>query len=133
MFGLGWNELFFVGVLAVVVVGPDRLPEMMRFLGRQYGKLRRASDELRRAFMFEADKVDQEKRLAELRKRREQARKRAEEIRKRALEAKGSQPDLSGIDPAEKKPAPEKVAAKPADAPPAEVASDGPAADGSGE
>jgi len=100
MFGLGWNELFFVGILAVVVVGPDRLPEMMRFLGRQYGKLRRASDELRRAFMFEADKVDQEKRLEELRKRREQARKRADEIRRRALEAKGTQPDLSDIDPA---------------------------------
>jgi sec-independent protein translocase protein TatB len=99
MFGLGWNELLFVGILAVVVVGPDRLPEMMQFLGRQYGKLRRASDELRRAFMFEADKVDQEKRLDELRKRREQARRRADEIRKRALEAKGGQPDLAGVDP----------------------------------
>ena len=100
MFGLGWNELLFIGILAVVIVGPERLPEMMKFLGRQYGKLRRASDELRRAFMFEADKVDQEKRLEELRRRREQARKRADEIRKRALEAKGKQPDLSDIDPA---------------------------------
>ncbi|HCH66474.1 MAG: hypothetical protein CL927_04435 [Deltaproteobacteria bacterium] len=100
MFGLGWNELLFIGILAVVIVGPERLPEMMKFLGRQYGKLRRASDELRRAFMFEADKVDQEKRLEELRRRREQARKRADEIRRRALEAKGQQPDLSDVDPA---------------------------------
>jgi sec-independent protein translocase protein TatB len=99
MFGLGWNELLVVGILAVVVVGPERLPEMMKFLGRQYGKLRRASDELRRAFMFEADKVDQERRLEELRKRREEARKRAEAIRKRALESRGQQPDLSDMDP----------------------------------
>ena len=126
MFGLGWNELFFVGILAVVVVGPDRLPEMMRFLGRQYGKLRRASDELRRAFMFEADKVDQEKRLAELRKRREQARKRADEIRKRALEAKGTQPDLSDIDPAGTAPLEEKVGGTP----PAEAEASTPPADG---
>ena len=100
MFGLGWNELLFVGILAVVIVGPERLPEMMKFLGRQYGKLRRASDELRRAFMFEADKVDQEKRLEELRRRREQARKRADEIRQRALDAKGRQPNIADIDPA---------------------------------
>lgn len=117
MFGLGWNELFFIAVLAVVVVGPDRLPEMMRFLGRQYGKLRRASDELRRAFMFEADKVDQEKRLEELRRRRAQARKRADEIRKRALEAKGTQPDLSGLEPESTTPAAEAAAPPPA-APP---------------
>lgn len=100
MFGLGMQEMFFVAVLAIVIVGPDRLPEMMRFMGRQYGKLRSASDELRRAFMFEADRVDQERRLEELRKRREAARRRAEEIRARALEARGKQPDLSGIDPA---------------------------------
>ncbi len=99
MFGLGWNELFFIAILAVVIVGPDRLPEMMKFLGRQYGKLRRASDELRRAFMYEADKVDQEKRLEELRQRREEARKRSEAIRKRALESRGQQPDLSDMDP----------------------------------
>jgi len=114
MFGLGWNEIIFVAVLAVVVVGPDRLPEMLRFLGRQYGKLRRASDELRSAFMFEADKVDQEKRLEELRNRREAARKRADEIRRRALEAKGKQPDLSGIDPADPKVKAPKLAADPA-------------------
>ena len=100
MFGLGWNEILFVAALALVVVGPDRLPEMLKFLGRQYGKLRRSSDELRRAFMFEADKVDQEQRLAELKKRREAARRRADEIRRRALEAKGQQPNLKGVDPA---------------------------------
>ncbi len=123
MFGLGWQELLFVVVLALVIVGPDRLPEMLRFLGRQYGKLRRASDELRRAFMFEADKVDQEQRIAELKKRREAARKRAEEIRKRALEANGAQPDLTGVDPAGTKgtdtsppPAPE-AAEKPEETP----------------
>ncbi len=134
MFGLGWNEMIFVAALAVVVVGPDRLPEMLRFLGRQYGKLRRASDELRSAFMFEADKVDQEKRLEELRTRREAARKRADEIRRRALEAKGKQPDLSGIDPAETKAAAAEAKAEAAEvktaaeAPPPAAASQAPAA-----
>jgi sec-independent protein translocase protein TatB len=97
MLGMGWQEILLIMVLAVVVVGPDRLPEMMRFLGRQYGKLRRASDELRRAFLLEADRADAEKRAEELRRRREEARQRADEIRRRALEAKGGQPDISDL------------------------------------
>jgi len=100
MLGFGWQEILFVLVLAIVVVGPERLPEMLRFLGKQYGKLRRASDELRRAFMLEADRADSSKRADELRKRRDEARRRADEIRKRALDARGGQPDLSGIDDA---------------------------------
>jgi Sec-independent protein translocase protein TatA len=34
MLGLGWQEIAFILVLAIVVVGPDRLPELLRFLGR---------------------------------------------------------------------------------------------------
>jgi sec-independent protein translocase protein TatB len=98
MLGLGWQEIMLIGVLAVVVVGPERLPEMLRFVGRQYAKIRRTSDELRRAFMLEADRADAEKRAAELRKRRAQAAARAEEVRRRAMEAQGGQPDLSGLE-----------------------------------
>jgi sec-independent protein translocase protein TatB len=98
MLGLGWQEIMLIGVLAVVVVGPERLPEMLRFVGRQYAKVRRTSDELRRAFMLEADRADAEKRAAELRKRRAQAAARAEEVRRRAMEAQGGQPDLSGLE-----------------------------------
>ena len=86
MLNLGFGELAIIAVLAIVVVGPDRLPEMLRYLGKQYGKVMRASNELRRAFMVEADRDEALKRAAALRERREQARKRAEEARKRALE-----------------------------------------------
>ncbi len=82
-FGLisfGFVELVVIAVLVIVFVGPDRLPEMMRFVGRQYGRLRRASDELRRAFQLEVDRVDAEQRAKEIRKRREElmARRKAE-------------------------------------------------------
>ncbi len=74
-FGLisfGFVELAVIAVLVIVFVGPDRMPEMMRFVGRQYGRLRRASDELRRAFQLEVDRVDADKRATEIRKRREE-------------------------------------------------------------
>ena len=92
MLNLGFTELMVILVLAIVVVGPDRLPEMVRFLGRQYGKLMRTSDELRRAFVLEADRAEAEKRADALRARREEARKRAEEARaRRKLEGPSSE------------------------------------------
>ncbi len=76
MLNLGLTEIVVIFVVAIVVVGPERLPNVVRWLGRQYGKLMRASDELRRAFVMEADRVDAEARADELRKRREEARAR---------------------------------------------------------
>lgn len=90
MLNFGFTEMLVIVVLAIVVVGPDRLPELMRFLGRQYGKVMRASEDLRRAFMIEADRVDNERRAAEMKKRREEARKRAAEARERARQ--GTEP-----------------------------------------
>ena len=87
MMNIGLTELVVIALLALVFVGPERLPEMLRFLGRQYGKLMRASDELRRAFMLEADRSEAESRAKELRRRREEARQRAQEARQRRQEA----------------------------------------------
>ena len=85
MLSIGLTEIIFIAILAVVVVGPERLPQVMRQLGRWYGQLRRSADELRRAFVLEADRQDAEERYQRLRERRE----RAAEARKRALEEAG--------------------------------------------
>jgi Tat protein translocase TatB subunit len=89
-FGLisfGFTEMLVIAVLVIVFVGPDRLPEMMRFVGKQYGRLRRASDELRRAFQLEVDRADSEERSKEIRRRREalMARRRAEKEKNQSL------------------------------------------------
>jgi len=84
MLNFGFWEILVVLVLALVVVGPERLPEMVRFLGRQYGKLMRASNELRRAFVLEADRNDLERRADQMRERRRAALERAQAARERA-------------------------------------------------
>ena len=89
MLNLGLTEIMVIFVVAIVVVGPERLPNVVRWLGRQYGKLMRASDELRRAFVLEADRVDAEARADVLRQRREEARARIEAAR---AEASGATP-----------------------------------------
>jgi sec-independent protein translocase protein TatA len=45
MFGIGLPELVMILAVALIVLGPQRLPEVARMLGRAYGQLRRASEE----------------------------------------------------------------------------------------
>lgn len=45
MLGVGLPELLLILVVALVVLGPQRLPEVARMLGRAYAQLRRASEE----------------------------------------------------------------------------------------
>jgi len=85
MLGIGITELMVVVVVMLVVVGPERLPRLMRTAGRYYGQLRRAADELRRAFVLEADRMDAEERYEQLKERRQKA----AEARRRAAEAAG--------------------------------------------
>lgn len=77
MLGLGIGEMLVIGALVLLVVGPDRLPQVLRWAGQNYGKLRRTADELRRAFVLEADRQDAEERLDSLRHRQRAAQQRA--------------------------------------------------------
>lgn len=47
MFGTSLSEIAVVGVVALVVVGPQKLPTMLRTLGQWTGKLRRMTMEMR--------------------------------------------------------------------------------------
>lgn len=48
MFGLGIGELMMIAVVALLVLGPEKLPEAARSLGKALGQFRRASDDLTR-------------------------------------------------------------------------------------
>jgi sec-independent protein translocase protein TatB len=41
MFDLGWAELMFLAVLALIVVGPQDLPKLARAVGKLWGRLQR--------------------------------------------------------------------------------------------
>ncbi len=49
MLDFGWAELLVIGIVALIVIGPEDLPDMFRQLGRFTAKLRRMSREFSRA------------------------------------------------------------------------------------
>ncbi len=61
MFGsIGMPELVIILVIALIIFGPRKLPELGRSLGRSIGEFRRASNELR-STLEEEIRVEEQK------------------------------------------------------------------------
>ena len=59
MFGIGMPELLLILGLALIVLGPKKLPELARALGKGLAEFRRATDELKDEFrQMERDTED---------------------------------------------------------------------------
>ncbi|MBJ9976810.1 twin-arginine translocase subunit TatB [Pseudomonas sp. S75] len=55
MFEVGFSELLLVSVVALLVLGPERLPVALRSVGRGVGQARRAMGQLRAQVEREMD------------------------------------------------------------------------------
>ena len=64
MFDIGFSELLIIGVVALIVIGPERLPRVARTLGHLMGRMQRYVADVK------AD-IHREVELDELRKMRE--------------------------------------------------------------
>ncbi|MEA1991161.1 MAG: Sec-independent protein translocase protein TatB [Thermodesulfobacteriota bacterium] len=58
MFGIGLPELFLILALALIVLGPDKLPQLARQIAEYMGKLKRASEELKNQLDIESLEKD---------------------------------------------------------------------------
>ncbi len=53
MFGLGMQELIVIFVIALLIFGPKKLPDLGRSLGRGLAEFKRASEELKEGLAAE--------------------------------------------------------------------------------
>ena len=55
MFGIGLPELLVIMVIALVVIGPSKLPDIAKALGKGMAEFRKASQEIKDSFNLEDD------------------------------------------------------------------------------
>ncbi len=60
MFGIGGQEIVIIGLLVLVIFGPNALPRMARDLGRFVTEARRSIDEFKEELTAGADEDDDE-------------------------------------------------------------------------
>lgn len=58
MFGIGMPELLLILAVALIVLGPKKLPEIARALGRGLAEFRRTTDDVKREMQSAADELD---------------------------------------------------------------------------
>jgi TatA/E family protein of Tat protein translocase len=68
MFGLGLPELLVIFVIALLVFGPKKLPELGKSIGRAMAEFKKASDEFKETIHEEMKEVEKSADLEELKK-----------------------------------------------------------------
>ena len=46
MFGIGILKLIIIAIIALLIVGPKKLPDLAKTLGKSFSELRKAADEI---------------------------------------------------------------------------------------
>nr|WP_317200069.1 Sec-independent protein translocase protein TatB [uncultured Psychrobacter sp.] len=103
MFDIGFSELLLFGVIALIVLGPEKLPQAARTAGQWYGKLRRTISTLQSEIEAELDLAEtrqlMQKELAKIRETEADMRREMAEMRGSMKEFESSQnKDMSGKD-----------------------------------
>ncbi len=66
MLGIGPWELVVILIIALLVVGPKRLPEVMRAIGRVLAELRKTAEEIKEEVLDQEEKEEIQKSLQEI-------------------------------------------------------------------
>ena len=65
MFGIGLPEMIIIMVIALIVIGPSKLPELARALGKGMAEFRRATQEIKDSLDLDEDIQEAKKDLVD--------------------------------------------------------------------
>jgi sec-independent protein translocase protein TatB len=83
MFDVGFSELIVIGLVALIVIGPQRLPTVARTVGHLLGRLQRYVNDVK-------SDISREMQLEELKKLQEQVASQARDMEKQVNEQMSS-------------------------------------------
>lgn len=58
MFGIGMPEMFLILAIALIVIGPKKLPDLAKSLGRAFAEFKRATSELKESMEIDTELKD---------------------------------------------------------------------------
>jgi Tat protein translocase TatB subunit len=68
MFGMGMPEILLIMAVALIVIGPKKLPELAKTLGKAFGEFRKATSDLKESFNVDMETPSAEKASVEVKK-----------------------------------------------------------------
>ena len=68
MFNMGMTEMLILGAIALIVIGPKRMPDLARAIGRGLTEFRKATNEFKNSITSEMDDITDSPEIKDLAK-----------------------------------------------------------------
>ena len=66
MFGIGMPELVIIMVIALIVIGPQKLPDLARSLGKGLAEFKKATEDFKQSIDTDTKSAEEKEHLAKL-------------------------------------------------------------------